>query len=124
MAIRGISSGRRNAPVKNIMRGLIAAAAALFLLPLISAGEVVTGAQAKSYKNGYVQRHYTSRFNPNKSVVVKIRPDHLGGHEVLLPSGYWVNCGTSCRWTVEREYLDIHEYQKQPFGPGYFRFNF
>ena len=80
-------------------------------------------ATAKSYKNGYSYKRYTSSYNPNKSVTVAIRRSRKGGREVRLPSGRWVHCARSCRYTVEKEYLDFWRYQERPFGPGYLRLN-
>ncbi len=94
------------------------------VVPFVSSTAFVCDkATAKSYKNGYRYMRVTSRYNPNKSVTVAIRPSRKGGREVRLPTGRWIHCAGHCRWTVEREYLDFWRFQQDFFGPGYLRFN-
>lgn len=83
----------------------------------ISFAALLPTASAKSYDYIRVE----SRFSPNKSVTLPIRGSKYGGREVKLPSGTWINCARSCRWTVQKKYLDFWEYQQAPFGPGYIR---
>lgn len=117
------ASPRRPGVKALIIKALATNLTALLILPLVSAATMFDGAQARK-SHGYIERHYTSRFNPNRSVTVLIRSDRFGGREVRLPTGRWVGCGPSCRWTVEKKYLDILEYQNHPFGPGFVRFRF
>lgn len=117
------ASPRRPGVKALIIKALATNLTALLILPLVSAATMFYGAQARK-NHGYIERHYTSRFNPNRSVTVLIRSDRFGGREVRLPTGRWVGCGPSCRWTVEKKYLDILEYQNHPFGPGFIRFRF
>lgn len=94
------------------------------LVPFVSSTAFVSDkATAKSYKNGYRYLRITSRFNPNKTVTVAVRPSRKGGREVRLPTGRWVHCAGNCRWTVEKEYLDVLRFQQDHFGPGYLRLN-
>lgn len=77
---------------------------------------------AKSY-GSYETIKVTSRFSPNKSVVVPVREARKGGLEVRLPGGNWIHCAQDCGWTVQKYHLDFWEYQQNPFGPSYVRLN-
>ncbi len=85
---------------------------------------------AKKYKYQGGYKYYgkmriESRFSPNKYIIAPIRrAPRFGNLEARLPNGHWLDCEGNCRWAVQREYLDIFEYQMDPFGPGYFRFEF
>ena len=95
-------------------------AVAIFALTTLQISE----AEAKRYKKDYADTiRVESRFSPNKVIYVPVRRNYRGDKEVRLPTGRWVNCARHCRWTVQKEYLDFWEYQQQPFGPGYLRFN-
>ena len=94
------------------------------IVPFVSSTAFVSDkATAKSYKNGYRYLRITSRFNPNKKVTVAVRPSRKGAEK----SGYLRVVGSivagNCRWTVEKEYLDVLRFQQHHFGPGYLRLN-
>lgn len=92
------------------------------LLALSFIGISPTNAEAKRYKRHYDNTiRIESRFSPNKYIIAPVRRNHYGDREVRLPTGQWINCAKNCRWTVQKEYLDFWEYQRNPFGPGYFR---
>jgi|GEM_PF-6087450 len=94
------------------------------LLALSFVGFSSTNAEAKRYKRHYENTiRIESRFSPNKYIIAPLRTNHYGEKEVRLPTGQWINCAKNCRWTVQKEYLDFWEYQQNPFGPGYVRFN-
>lgn len=97
---------------------MAAALAGLFSLTSFTASNE---AEARRYNDGYDYIKVTSRFSPNKQVVVAVRRARGGGREVRLPSGTWIPCEGPCHWTVQKEYLDFWEWQQQKFGPGYFR---
>ncbi len=114
-------------PTAKMMKKLLSimlTASLSIVLALSFTGLSSTDAEAKKYKRGYSNTiRIESRFSPNKYIIAPIRKNRYGDTEVRLPNGHWINCAKNCRWTVQKEYLDFWEYQSNPFGPGYIRFN-
>lgn len=102
---------------------MIMVGAFLAVLTLTFTSLSPTEASAKKYKRHHQNSiRIESRFSPNKYIIAPVRRNYHGDREVRLPTGQWINCAKNCRWTVQKEYLDFWEYQQNPFGPGYIRF--
>lgn len=78
------------------------------------------GDEAGAY--GYVTAKATFG---GKTVTAPVRPGRWG-EQVRTPGGSWVDCETSCEYTLRRLTVDFWDSQSNQYyvSPGYFRYDF
>lgn len=71
---------------------------------------------------GYVTAHATTG---GKTVTAPVRPGRWG-EQVKLPGGAWVDCETTCEYTLRRHTVDFWEGMGEGtiVSPGYFRYDY
>ncbi len=92
------------------------------VMAIVAVGSTSTFAKGhtgyKKHPDAYRYVYAESQYDPNKSIVAPVRHSRLGD-QVLVPERGWTDCEFTCKYTLQKEYLDFWEALEDSVQPGY-----